>query len=449
MPQLLKKEGSPYWVARFQINGKDYWRSTKKTKKSEAQDAMFDMIAAEKGNISVERIFENLILALEAVPKEDQLPQKQSFAKRLLHGTSSQMADSNKWQDVQDVIISYLSRIKEPHEADKIRRKIATQLLQGQSTKLLISESWQSWTNSPRKRNPGDRTMEGYSAIWKRFEKWISNQVQFLHEITPTMAEDYAADLWDSHVSPGTYNAHIKFLRSMFNIIENRAGLLTNIWRDIPMMEKEQEGRRNLTPEELAKVCQRAKGSMRYMIAVGLYTGMRLGDVVNLRWDAVRLKDGVIEIMPMKTRRMNKKVRLPIHPVLRVLLNELRTISRGDYLFPEDRKVYLVDQSAITKQIQAFFQNCGITTQEQSTNGHRRRAIVRVGFHSLRHSFVSLCAANSVPQVAIMELVGHGSPAMTALYSHAGDEQKAKASAGLPALSFKSISQRRKKAKRK
>ena len=56
----------------------------------------------------------------------------------------------------------------------------------------------------------------------------------------------------------------------------------------------------------------------------------------------------------------------------------------------------------------------------------------------MRHSFVSLCAANRVPQAAIMEMVGHGSPAMTALYSHAGDEQKVKAIAGLPAIDFDS-----------
>ena len=69
-------------------------------------------------------------------------------------------------------------------------------------------------------------------------------------------------------------------------------------------------------------------------------------------------------------------------------------------------------------------------------NGHRRRAIVRKGFHSLRHSFVSLCAANRVPQVAIQELVGHGSPAMTALYSHADFTQKQDAINGLPAMVF-------------
>ena len=62
--------------------------------------------------------------------------------------------------------------------------------------------------------------------------------------------------------------------------------------------------------------------------------------------------------------------------------------------------------------------------------------MVEVGFHSLRHSFVPLCAANRVPQVAVMELVGHGSPAMNRLYSHAGDEQKIKAIAALPAIDF-------------
>ena len=42
----------------------------------------------------------------------------------------------------------------------------------------------------------------------------------------------------------------------------------------------------------------------------------------------------------------------------------------------------------------------------------------------------------NVPQAAVQELVGHSSPAMTALYTHAGDELKAQAVAALPAMSF-------------
>ena len=92
----------------------------------------------------------------------------------------------------------------------------------------------------------------------------------------------------------------------------------------------------------------------------------------------------------------------------------------------------------MSKRIQKHFRNCGIETNEDAENGQRKNRIARVGFHSLRHSFVSLCAASGVPQVAIQELVGHGSPAMTAVYSHSNDEQKASAISALPAIDFKS-----------
>ncbi len=41
-----------------------------------------------------------------------------------------------------------------------------------------------------------------------------------------------------------------------------------------------------------------------------------------------------------------------------------------------------------------------------------------------------------MPQHAIQELVGHGSPAMTVLYSHADDQQKVEAIRVLPDMAF-------------
>ena len=49
---------------------------------------------------------------------------------------------------------------------------------------------------------------------------------------------------------------------------------------------------------------------------------------------------------------------------------------------------------------------------------------------------VSLGAAGGVPQVALMELVGHGSPAMTRLCIHAGEDQIPMAIAVLPAYNL-------------
>ncbi len=400
MATIFKKPGSPFWYARFQVEGKDYALSTKKTNKNDATTVMRHMVQEYKGTLSIDEAFESLMSILLKRAKEEKTQQ-------------GKVDIANK------------------------RHELARRLSGAQEEKIVIADAWQAWMNSPMKRNPGKVTIGCYKGQWERFKTWIEKQgVQYLHDVTPANVENYSQQLWESGVSPGTFNAHIKFLKSMFRVLKVRAGLVSNPWDQIPMKELERESRRNFTPEELKAVCGNATGNLRYIIGMGLYTGMRLGDVLNLRWEDVRFKEGFIEHIPSKTARKKKKIRLPIHPVMEVLLKELRATSKGEFLLPEERALYKYNHSAITKQIQAFFKSCGIITQEQATNGHRRKAIVRIGFHSLRHSFVSLCAANMVPQVVIQELVGHGSPAMTALYSHAGDKQKTAAIATLPTMKF-------------
>jgi integrase len=125
------------------------------------------------------------------------------------------------------------------------------------------------------------------------------------------------------------------------------------------------------------------------------------------------------------------------------------------YLFSEEVETYKKDPSAITSLIQEFFETCGIRTHKKDTGktpeykaalkkwkaegkkGEKPtypRAVVEVGFHSMRHSFVSLCAAGGVPQVAIQHLVGHGSPEMTRLYMHSDAQQARRAIQTLPTI---------------
>ncbi|MEI8206668.1 MAG: site-specific integrase [Kiritimatiellales bacterium] len=422
MPQVFKRkwkapDGSPktssVYYTRFQANGKDYMLSTGKEKKTDALKKMAELIAEQRDQSSVEEYVQRLESALKELPVE---------------------------------------------EATKHRRTIAIRLLKGLGKKLSLAAVWKTWLASPNKRNPGPKTLEGYAGRWSRFETWASARgIEFLHETTPALAQEYAADLLSSKISMSTYNTHITFLRGLFKTLRLAGGIEENPWLDDLRQESSPENRRNLTTDELKDVCSAARGTMRYLFAIGLYTGMRLGDCVCLRWNEVDFKTGIITVMPLKTRRKKKKVRIPLHPVLVSLLCELRKSSKGEFLFPEERKAYLKSNSELSKRIQKFFTDCGIQTHKEGTGkteeykaalkkwikGGKKgkkptcpRAVVEVGFHSLRHSFVSLCAANHVPQVAIMELVGHGSPAMTELYSHAGDEQKMKAIAALPSVRF-------------
>jgi integrase len=248
-----------------------------------------------------------------------------------------------------------------------------------------------------------------------------------------------AKSLEKSHVSPSTFNGHIKLLANVFRILETSAGLSENVWARITRKDKApDQGRRNLTEEELKTIFGSAQGNMRVMFIIGLFTGLRLGDVVNLRWKDVDAKLGFIVVVPMKVSRLGKvkKVELPIHPALRHMLDEHRLRAKGEYLFPTEREQYVRNVGNIMAPIQGFFESCGIKTNEKPENGERRRAIVRVGFHSLRHSFVSLCAKAGAPQHVVQRLVGHGSPAMTEHYTHLDDQQKQSAVRALPDLGF-------------
>ena len=258
-----------------------------------------------------------------------------------------------------------------------------------------------------------------------------------MRDVTEEHAEGYAQDLAASGMAAATFNAHIGLLRLVWRVLRKKAKTEGNPWREIGKKRVASAGRRELTLAELRTVCEQAAGELRTMLAVGLYSGLRLGDAATLRWAEADLDAGIIRRVPMKTARRNPKpVQMPMHPTLRALLTEARDTANGsEYVLPETAALYGRDPSAVCKRVQSHFEGCGIRTHRPGTGGDTgKRAAVEVGFHSLRHSFVSLCRASNVPLVVVEALVSHASPAVTRLYSHTGAEAAAAAVNGLPAV---------------
>ena len=391
MANVFKRKGFPNYYCRFQHDGKDYLFSTGTSNRNTAFSFLKNKQAEINHTKSVDNAIDGILLLLDNLPAKDQ---------------------------------------------EKIRAEAARKIIRGQATRLTFAEAWQFWLDVPKKT--GASTIHGYHTEWKRFASWAEKRnLKFLHEVTEIDAQDYAADLWRSHVSTSTFNSHKRFLAGLFKKIKAKAGLVSNPWDAVESLEREQESRRNLSTSELQKVIGNASGSMRSMLLIGLFTALRLADVVNLRKDTVNLKENMIEVIPVKTKRKGKKVRIPIHPTIRPLLENMMRQVDGDYFFPKERELHANNSTNITVNIQKHFEACGIKTTEKPTTSHRRRAIVRVGFHSLRHSFVSLMAAGGAPQHVIQQLVGHGSPAMTEHYTHLDDTQKATAMSALPASFLK------------
>jgi integrase len=104
------------------------------------------------------------------------------------------------------------------------------------------------------------------------------------------------------------------------------------------------------------------------------------------------------------------------------------------FVLPSTAKVYLSkNRTALTEAIQAHLKSCGVETTGAREVG--QMPVVKFGFHSLRHSFVSLCRESGAPMAVVQSIVGHSSPAMTLTYQHTSELAAKNAIALLPSIS--------------
>lgn len=324
-------------------------------------------------------------------------------------------------------------------------RKAAAELLEDAAVPALtISAVWEAYCDAPNRPDSGPRTLRGYETQWRHFANWIIGRRGncALRDVTEQDAAAYAASL-GKKVGPSTFNRHIILLRLVFRILAKSGKMSANPFAEITGKRFQVHSRRELTIDELRRVCADADGELRTLLALGIYTGLRLGDCTTLQWDEVDLVRGVIHRIPAKTVRRNPKpVMVPLHGALAAILSKTPEKKRRSDVLPKLATAYRRDGTIVTDRVQQHFKDCGIRLYVPGTgiildeNGKPKkdclRAVIEVGFHSLRHSFVSLCRSAGAPLAVVEAIVGHASPAMTRHYTHVGEAAATTAVAALP-----------------
>ena len=313
---------------------------------------------------------------------------------------------------------------------------------------LPIADAWTAYETNANRPDTGARTLADYEGYFAALAKWMQTHypnATELRQITRTEAEAYAADLRATR-SAGTFNKRITFFRHFWKTLADDAGkdpqakdlarlpakLIINPWEKIQKRQLDTHTRRELTVEELGRVLQGLQGEMRVLFALGIYTGARLGDCALMEWGMIDLARGRIAFTPRKTKRHanGKQAIIPLHPILAGILSETPPEERTGYVMPETAAAYEREASILTNRIQKHFRACGIQTA--TAQGEGRRAITEVGFHSLRHTFVSLSANAGTPLAIVQAIVGHSNPAMTRHYFHESENALRGAVAALP-----------------
>lgn len=303
---------------------------------------------------------------------------------------------------------------------------------QKEDNKILLVNVWDKYSISLDRERPKDSTFKQYFFQWDNFHKHIKKtapEKAYLDEIMKKDAEKFLQGL--SNLTPNTYNKILRTLRGIFKIL----------WIDRPQTENPfytfksrtdiPTSHRELTLTELKDVCGKAEGELRALLAIGAYTGLRLKDAALLQWQNISFGQERITVIPAKTSRKNKVVIIPLHYDLKAILLETYTTDKSGYVLPETSANYLKDPTRITNMIQAHFKACGIETQKIEKD---KKAICIAGYHSLRHSLVSILANSGTAQALTMELVGHGSPQIHRIYTHGDQSALNKAVNSMPSL---------------
>jgi integrase len=338
---------------------------------------------------------------------------------------------------------------------------------------IQIADAWEAYIALPpvdtRKAQPGKRpdtgeaTLANYEREWRRFAKWMKAthpDSPALGDISAAIANEYIKRLDRAPISTNTRNKHVDTLARVLCVLSDQAKITSNPFEG-RRRGQSTNTRHELTTEQLRKLIAGTTGELRLLLALGTYTGLRRGDCCTLLWDEVDLKRGRIVRVPNKTARSDgDAVTIPLFADLAALLKAAKKTAAGGYVLPSMADLYENRIDALTANLQRHFLNCGIDVHRKGTGRQikrdksgtperyeksgnviteptGKRAVVAIGFHSLRHSFVSLCREANAPLSVVESIVGHSNPAMTRHYTHTSEAEALKAIAALPSITGK------------
>lgn len=143
-------------------------------------------------------------------------------------------------------------------------------------------------------------------------------------------------------------------------------------------------------------------GKVEYvdLTLVLVYTGMRIGELIDMKKDNVNLEERYMTGGNKTEAGKNRLI--PLHPRIIPIIKARMEQSESEYLFTNEKGQHINYRSFVTnqwKRVAALFENGGTP-------------------HVTRHSFVSMLDSMGVNKVTIQRLVGHSNKEVTDIYIH-------------------------------
>ena len=240
-----------------------------------------------------------------------------------------------------------------------------------------------------------------------------------LNEITALTVEKYKQDRLKRGLKKSSINRELGLLKSMLSTAVKWQLTDQNGAREAKLFKLDEPTvDRVLSYEEEAKLLKACEDlelqyrapHLKPVIIVALYTGLRRGEILRLRWTDIDFENTVLVVRKSKSKAGRGRL-VYLNTDLKKLLLWLRQGTEGPWVFPSPK----CPGEHVSDVKHSF------------SRAVKLAGIPHFTMHCLRHTFCTRLADAGVPLPVIQELAGHASILMTRRYTHPANELKQKA----------------------
>lgn len=211
----------------------------------------------------------------------------------------------------------------------------------------------------------------------------------------------------ERHLKNASINRYLEILSKMFNLGIDNGKLSTNPVSKVKKLQEDNHKIRFLTVEEEVRLYKALPEFLKPIVTVALHTGMRRGEILNLKWSNIDFDYGFIELLQTKSGKARK---IPISEKLMEIFNNLHVNTRSEYVFinPETGLPYVDIKKSFNKAREAA-------------------GIKNFRFHDLRHTVATRLVEKGIDLLVVMDILGHSKIETTMRYAHPLPKRKSDA----------------------
>jgi len=304
-----------------------------------------------------------------------------------------------------------------------------------------VEAYFSGWLEAKRSTGKASGTLKRYQGVLARFVASLPERRRssFFSSITALEIERFRNAEAKSGKTAVTVNFTLRVLHAVLNDARRKGVVMTNVAEAVEMLPEEGDQRIPFTDEQVRSLLSVADQEWRGMILFAYHTGLRLTDCACLTWSNIDLVNQTVTFRPKKTanrkRGANKETTVALHRDIIFYLESLPVSDNPQQpVFPTLYGKLSGSYNGLSKIFSRLMGKANIPIPlgvEKEGKGHRFRAL---GFHSLRHFFVSRLANSEVSPDVRKQIVGHSSDEIHRRYTHLHLSLQQKAIAQLPSV---------------